>query len=142
MIEKMDPTSAAYSGYSFGHAMQNGFYAPKKISDEAKIIYSNSAKDASFKYVSQMSNDAPQGFLKNENYTSVDLTKTLRKLVSGKTKIYGLYGKDDGLYSTEQVAQLQQIIGNDNLYYLNDCSHNVFMDQQSLFINTLKNWVK
>ncbi|HLF53393.1 alpha/beta hydrolase [Flavobacterium sp.] len=142
MIEKMDPTSVEYYAYSFGHAMQNGFYSPKKMSEEAKAIYSNFAKDASFKYASQMSREAPQGFLKNENYTSIDLTKTLQKLVSNKTKIYGLYGKDDGLYSREQIAQLQKIIGNDNLNYFDDCSHNVFMDQQSLFINSIKNWVK
>lgn len=142
MIEKMDSTSTEYYAYSFGHAMQNGFYSPKKMSDEAKAVYSNSAKDASFKYVSKMSYEAPQGFLKNENYTSIDLTKTLQKLVSNKTKIYGLYGKDDGLYSPEQVAALQQIIGNNKLNYLNDCSHNVFMDQQSLFINSMKNWLQ
>lgn len=142
MIEKMDPTSVEYYAYSFGHAMQNGFYSPKKMSEEAKAIYSKSSKDASFMYASQMSREAPQGFLKNENYTSIDLTKTLQKLVSNKAKIYGLYGKDDGLYSPEQIAQLQKIIGSDNLNYFDDCSHNVFMDQQSLFINSIKNWVK
>jgi proline iminopeptidase len=141
MIEKMNPKSVEYYAYSFGHAMQNGFYTPKKMSDEAKAIYSNSAKEASFKYVSKMGYEAPQGFLKNENYTSIDLTKTLQKLVSNKTEIYGLYGKEDGLYSTEQVASLQQIIGNKNLNYLNDCSHNVFIDQQSLFINSMKKWL-
>jgi len=142
MIEKMDPTSVEYYAYSFGHAMQNGFYSPKKMSEEAEAIYSNSAKESSFKYASQMSGEAPQGFLKNENYTSIDLAQTLQKLVSNKTKIYGLYGKDDGLYSPEQIAQLQKIIGNDNLIYFNDCSHNVFMDQQSLFIKAMKNCVK
>lgn len=140
MIEKMDPTSVEYYAYSFGHAMQNGFYSPKKMSEEAKAIYSNSSKETAFKYTSQMSREAPQGFLKNENYTSIDLTQTLQKLVSNKTKIYGLYGKDDGLYSPVQIVQLQKIIGNDNLIYFNDCSHNVFMDQQSLFINAMKNW--
>lgn len=142
MIEKMDPTSVEYYAYSFGHAMQNGFYSPKKMSEEAKVIYSNSAKDVSFKYISKMSREAAQGFLKNENYTSIDLSKTLQKLVSNKTKIYGLYGKDDGLYSPEQIDELQKIIGIDNLNYFDDCSHNVFMDQQSLFINALKNWTK
>lgn len=142
IIEKMDPTSVEYYAYSFGHAMQNGFYSPRKMSEEAKTIYSNSAKDISFKYASQMSREAPQGFLKNENYTSIDLTKTLQKLVSNKTKIYGLYGKDDGLYSPEQIVQLQKIIGNNNLKYFNDCSHNAFMDQQSLFINSMKNWAQ
>jgi proline iminopeptidase len=142
IIEKMDATSVEYHVYSFGHAMQNGFYSPKKMTDEAKSIYSTSAKEDAFKYTSQMSREAPQGFLKNEKYTSIDLTAVLQKLISNKTKIYGMYGKEDGLYSPSQVEQLQQIIGNKNLNYFNDCSHNVFIDQQSQFIDSTKKWMK
>ena len=142
MIEKMDPTSVEYYTYTFGHAMQNGFYTPKKMSDEAKAIYANSIKDPAFKYASKMTNEAPQGFLKNENYTSIDLTKTLQKLVAQKTKIYGLYGKEDGLYSPEQISQLEKIIGKSNVMYLDDCSHNVFIDQQNLFISFLNATLK
>lgn len=50
-------------------------------------------------------------------------------------KIYGLYGKDDGLYSPEQLAQLQQILGNANVKYWGDASHNVFIDQQKSFLD-------
>ena len=142
MIEKMDPTSVEYYAYSFAHAMQNGFYSPKVMSDEAKAIYSATVKEDAFKYTSQMSREAPQGFLKNENYTSIDLTEILQKLISNKTRIYALYGKEDGLYSPEQVAHLQQIIGSNNIKYFDNCSHNLFMDQQSLFINSTKKWIK
>jgi proline iminopeptidase len=142
LIEKMDPKSVEYYAYSFGHAMQNGFYTPKKLSEEAKAIYSKSALHPAFKYASQMDREAPQAFLKNENYTSIDLTKTLQKLMNSKTKIYGFYGKEDGLYSPEQVTQLQQIIGNKNLNYINNCSHNVFIDQQSVFIDSMKKWLQ
>lgn len=138
MIEKMDPTSVEYYAYSFGHAMQNGFYSPKKMSAEAKAIYAAAAKNPLFQHVSKMTQEPPQGFLKNENYTSIDLTTTLHKLVAKKTKILALYGKDDGLYAAEQVDQLSQIIGKNNLTYLNDCSHNVFIDQQTAFIDYLK----
>lgn len=142
MIEKMDPTSVEYYAYSFGHAMQNGFYSPNKMTDEAKSIYSASAKEDAFKYTSQMSREAPQGFLKNENYTSIDLTAVLQKLISNKTRIYGMYGKEDGLYSPEQVEHLQQIIGSNHVNYLIDCSHNAFIDQQSQFIDSTKKWMK
>lgn len=138
MIEKMDPTSAEYYAYSFGHAMQNGFYAPKKMSDDAKAIYGNAAKDPAFMYTSKMTIEAPQGFLKNENYTSINLTNDLKSLVSSKFKIYGLYGKDDGLYSSEQVNELQELLGKDKVDYIADCSHSVFIDQQKRFIEFLK----
>lgn len=142
MIEKMDPTSVEYFAYSFGHAMQNGFYSPKKLSDEAKAIYANASKNSDFKYAAQMTNEAPIGFLKNENYTSIDLTQTLKKLVAAKTRIYGLYGTEDGLYAPEQVEKLGEIIGQDRLKYWGNCSHNVFIDQQQKFISFFKSNVK
>ncbi len=138
MIEKMNPTSAEYYAYSFGHAMQNGFYTPKKMSDDAKAIYGNATKDPAFTYASKMTYDAPQGFLKNESYTSIDLTNDLKSLVASSFKIFGLYGKDDGLYSPEQVKQLQELLGNDKVDYIDDCSHSVFIDQQKRFIAFLK----
>jgi proline iminopeptidase len=142
MIEKMDPSSVEYFAYSFGHAMQNGFYSPKKTSDQAKAIYASAASNPAFALAREMTNEAPAGFLKNENYTSIDLAKNLQKLVANKTKIYGIYGKDDGLYSPEQVAQLQQILGNANVKYWDDASHNVFIDQQKSFLDFLKTTVK
>ena len=142
MIEKMDPTSIEYFAYSFGHAMLNGFYTPKNMTEQAKAIYAAAKQNPAFANASKMTNEPPAGFLKNENYTSIDLTNPLKKLVANKTKIYGLYGKEDGLYSAEQVAQLQQIIGSNNLNYWDNCSHSVFIDQQSMFLDFFKATVK
>ncbi len=142
MIEKMNTTSAQYFAYSFSHAMQNGFYSPKNLSDEAKIIYENSKKIDAFKNAMIMTNEAPTGFLKNENYTSINLSENLKKLIENKTKIFGIYGKEDGLYSEKQVTDLANIIESHNLKYLNNCSHNIFIDQQKTFIESLKNWLK
>lgn len=142
MIEKMDTTSAQYFAYSFGHAMQNGFYSPKNMSDEAKTIYENSKKNDAFKNVMIMTNEAPTNFLKNENYTSINLSKNLKKLIKNKTKIFGIYGKEDGLYSEKQVVDLANIIESHNLKYLENCSHNVYIDQQNIFIESLNIWLK
>jgi proline iminopeptidase len=142
MIEKMDTTSAQYFAYSFGHAMQNGFYSPKNLSNEAKIIYENSKRIDAFKNVMIMTNEAPTGFLKNENYTSINLSKNLKKLTKNKTKIFGIYGKEDGLYSEKQVNDLANILESKNLKYLDNCSHNIFIDQQKFFIESLKSWLK
>lgn len=143
MLEHMDTASIEYSSYCFVHAMQNGFYTPKNSSVEAKNIYSKFRTDTLLsKYASQMSYEAPQGFWKNENYTTIDLTKNLQALHKKKIRLFGLYGKDDGLYSTQQVADLQTLIGSNNLKYYDNCSHNVFIDQQILFIEQIKKWSK
>lgn len=139
MLEHMDTNSIQYSSYCFMHAMQNGFYSPESPTPEAKNLYSLFKTDTILtKYAAQMTYMAPQGFMDNEKYTSVNLTPVLQKLVSNKINIYGFYGKDDGLYSNSQVLDLQKIIGEQNLYYFENCSHNVFIDQQTEFINALK----
>ena len=89
-----------------------------------------------------MSYEAPQGFWKNEKYTTIVLTKNLQSLQKQNIKIYGLYGKDDGLYSAQQVNDLQNLIGSSNIKYFENCSHNVFIDQQTQFINAIYTWTK
>jgi len=141
MLENMDTASIEYSSYCFGHAMQNGFYTPKNPSAEAKNIYSKFRSDTLLtKYASQMSYEAPQGFWQNEKYTTIDLKKNLQSLQKQNINIYGLYGKDDGLYSAQQVTDLQNLIGSSNLKYFDNCSHNVFIDQQTQFIDAIKTW--
>jgi proline iminopeptidase len=143
MLENMNTESIEYSTYCFGHAMQNGFYTPKNPSAEAKIIYSKFRTDTLLiKYASQMTYKAPQGFWKNEKYTTLDLTNNLQSLQKQNIKIYGLYGKDDGLYSTQQITDLQNLIGVSNIKYFDNCSHNVFIDQQIPFIDAINTWIK
>jgi proline iminopeptidase len=141
LIEAMDSKSMQYASYSFGHAMQNGFYSPKNMSEEAKTLYNNIRKDSSGRYAMEMTYQAPQGFWSNEHYTSIDLTSAVKNLVASKMPVFGLYGKDDGLYSAKQVENLQVIIGADHLKYFEDCSHNVFIDQQAKFIEACKSWI-
>lgn len=143
MLEQMDTTSIAYSSYCFGHAMQNGFYTPKTPTAEAKSLYSLFRTDTLLtKYAAQMSYEAPQGFWQNEKYTTLDLTAHLQALQAIEIPIYGLYGKEDGLYAPEQVRDLQALLGANQVMYLNDCSHSVFIDQQSQFIEAVITWAK
>ena len=126
------------------HAMQNRFYTPNNISEKAAEIYAKFKTDTLLvKYSTQMTYQAPQGFWKNESYTTLDLNDNLKELKQNeKIKIYALYGKDDGLYSYDQVSNLKSIIGYHNLRYLENCSHNVFIDQQDKFMESLKEWIK
>lgn len=143
MLEKMDKSTLEYSSYCFRHAMQNGFYYPKEPTKEAVTIYKKFKTDTLLiKYSSQMTYEAPRGFWKNEKYTQLDLNKNLKQLLKNKTPVFGLYGKDDGLFSESQIRNMESLIGKDHLVYLNNCSHNLFIDQQTIFINALKEWTE
>lgn len=143
MLKTMDTSSMAYSSYSFMHAMQNGFYFPKNPSEHAKTIYGQfRTNPVLITYASKMTYEAPQAFWKNEHYTTIDLTATLKRLKQQEMPIFGLYGKEDGLYSEMQIMNLKHLIGEKQLLYLDNCSHNVFIDRQAEFNKTLKNWLK
>lgn len=140
MLEKMDHKSLEFSSYCFMYAMQNGFYKPKSITPEAQKIYDEIKTMPEYKTATQMTPQGPKGFWKNENYTSLDLSQNISAL-SKSTKVIGLYGKDDGLYSENQIEKLKGHIGAANVFYIDNSSHNVFMDRQDEFLKIIKSHI-
>lgn len=141
MLENMDKSSLQYSTFCFMHAMNNGFYSPKESSNEAKMIKDEFKKNPSAKLVSEMTVKPTQYFWQNEKYTTLDLSNNIKQLVFNKVAIFGLYGMEDGLYSVDQIDKLKKIIGENNLIYLENCSHSVYIDQQKSFIETIAKWI-
>ncbi len=137
MLEAMDTTSLGYSSYSFMHAMSNGFYTPDSLSEAAKAIYQSIGVDTLGKYAAQMTYSPPQGFWKNEHYTTLNLSGDLRRIIEKGIPVYGIYGEEDGLYSEKQLHGLGEILGEDRLMVLKNCSHSVFIDRQKRFIELI-----
>lgn len=143
MLEKMDTHTLEYSSYCFRHALQNGFYQTKKPTTDALRIYKRVQDNPLFyQYSSQMTYSAPAGFWKNEAYTSLDLQHPIQTILKHNIPVFGLYGKEDGLFSDNQIYTLGNLIDKKNIKYLEHTAHSVFIDQQTSFINTLKKWVK
>jgi proline iminopeptidase len=142
-VEKMDTTTLRYSSMCFQYAMSNGAYSTKTPNEESKAITTRIKADSLFKkYASTMQPIPTNGFSQNEKYTTLNMLPSIKNIVSKKTKIFALYGKEDGLYSPKQIEELQKIVGTDNLKYFDNCSHNVFINQQTNFITSLVKWVK
>lgn len=138
MLQDIDPSSIEYSSYCFSHAMQNNFYTPKNMTQEARGLYMLMSYNPDFmKYGMQMTKKAPIGFWKNEQYTTINLTESIVNLQKKGIKFIGIYGKEDGLYSEKQIEDLANLIGKENLHYLENCSHSVFIDQQKEFMEIL-----
>jgi proline iminopeptidase len=141
-IEKLDRSSDEFFSECFTQAGKNRFYSTKNPGEEMKAIYKTFWKDTLVKWSFRLEIEAPSGFHKNEHYTMLDLGPEIKSLVSKKLPLYGLYGKDDGLFSPKQVSDLADIIGKENVKYIDNCSHNVFIDQQTAFIDALREWTK
>ncbi len=80
--------------------------------------------------------------MKNNQELQTDVQNAIKwePLLNGAE--IGVTAKDDGLYSSQQVTNLQNIIGLNNLKYLENCSHSVFIDQQTQFIDAVITWTK
>lgn len=137
-LEQIDTLSYPYASYSFMHAMANGFYTPSQQNERAEKLYQKLRSDTlALKYASQYDYSAPMNFWKNESYTSISLKDNLKTLKDKGVEMYGIYGKDDGLYSGMQVEDIRQILGSSRVKYLDNCSHSVFIDRQEEFIALL-----
>jgi proline iminopeptidase len=141
-LAEMDSTTIAYSSGCFALAMRNGFYEPKKPKRLSKKIKQKFKKKTDlYAIASKMEQAGPLGFMRNENYTCIDLSADLKHLIDCKVKVYGIYGMDDGLYSMAQFDYLNSLI-NYNAYYYERSSHSPFIDFQKAFLFDVGGWCK
>jgi proline iminopeptidase len=139
--EKLDKNSIEYRTAVFKHASQNGYFKVAQPNELAKGIYAGYDKDLLIsKYVKN--EQAVPTFWKNEKRVNIDVTPVLEKLRSKKIDIYALYGKQDGIFSVEQINEVRNITGENRLKYLDNCSHTLFIDQQAAFLSAVTQWLK
>ncbi len=140
MLEKMDTTTLEYSSYSFMHAMSNGFYKAQNPSAKSKIIYDKLMNNSMASYLSNMTREPVSGFFAKEQYTTLNLTSNLTEL-KVKINVFGIYGLEDGLFDSEQIALLQSILGSEKFTLVENASHSVFIDQPDVFIYQIKKYI-
>lgn len=142
MLEKMDTNSIEYSSYCFSHAMQIGAYSPKKLLPHAVELYTTFRKDTRSKKAFEMNITAPKGFWKNEQYTLEDLNEEVQNLKYYNIPMYGIYGIEDGLFSSLELEYIEELLGKHNFHRCENASHSVFMDTQMDFLITIDAWIK
>jgi len=140
VIEKLDKNSIEYRNQCFSYAFENGFFRLKNPNNLADSIYSTYSQDILIKNYVKNKN-AVETFWKNEKRKNIDVHSNLSQLKEGGIEIYALYGMQDGLYSKKQVKRLRKIIGRSSIKYFDNCSHSLFIDQQTSFLNSVKKWI-
>lgn len=140
-IAKMDTNSLAYRTLVFKHASTNGFFSLSAPNERAKEIYATYQTDTLI--TSYVKNErAVSTFWEHESKHNIDITPQLKYLRTLQIPIYALYGKQDGLFSIEQLHEIGRTIGSDRVLYLDQCSHTLFIDQQEVFLSSLAIWLK
>lgn len=141
MLESMDSTSIIYANYCFMHAMASGLYSTEHPADNTKKIKADMKQSEDIKQASYMTQDPVKGFYDNEHYTTLVMYNRLKQL-KDKVPVYGIYGKDDGLFDSIQLQAISDAIGKSKLMVVENASHSVFIDQQDEFIKLMNTYMK
>ncbi|WP_427875398.1 alpha/beta hydrolase [Flavobacterium sp. MMS24-S5] len=141
IVENLNKNSAAYRKGCYDLAGENGFFKMPNPTAESKKLYSD--YEAGEFYKTNIRNkNAPLLFYQNEKQNNIDTRAILKKIKSAGVPIYEIYGKDDGIFSSAQINSLKAITGENHFAFLDNCSHYLFVDQQTAFLSKLKNWLK
>ena len=77
---------------------------------------------------------------KNDNYTNLDLSEEIKSLVKNGVSIFGIYGSEDGLHSTDQLNRLKELLLPNHFVLIEQSSHSVFIDQRAAFIERIEQY--
>jgi len=140
-VKKQDTTKLDYSSMCFMFAASNGLYTPKNPSSERDAIYDEMKKNKKYEYLSKMTAEPVYGFHMNEQYTTLDMQYYTKKLIGKGIPFYAIYGKEDGLFNEKHFEMVKNAVGAANFVLVDDASHNVFIDQRSIFVAQVKKWL-
>ncbi|RZK39793.1 MAG: alpha/beta hydrolase [Pedobacter sp.] len=136
LIKTLDRKSAEYRKLCYEIASRYKYFSmprPTAESTKLQLEYQNSE----FSRTNIRNDKAPLLFYKNERLVNIDTKKTLKKIQDNKVKLFGIYGKEDQIFSSKQIADIQNLIGVKNFELIDNCSHYPFVDQQEIFIRAI-----
>ncbi|WP_170137736.1 alpha/beta hydrolase [Chitinophaga dinghuensis] len=142
-LQKLDRGSQEFRRGCFRQASRNGFFATPHRDSAAVEIYKRLDTDTLYQQYAAKSNDAPvSGFWQNEHYSMINNIPVLQRLKKSGMPIFAIYGKDDGLFSVKQIAELERITGakNARLAYFDHAAHYLYNDQQQSFLHAFSLW--
>lgn len=140
-VEKLDKNSAGYRKYCFDLASDENYFKMPKPTKASKKLYADYEAGEFFK-TNIRNKNAPLVFYQNEKLNNIDTRPILKKIKVAGVPVFGIYGKDDGIFSTKQITSFKEIVGRNHFVIIDNCSHYLFVDQQNEFLSNVKNWIK
>lgn len=132
-LETMDPSSAPYAGFTFTHGLGCGLYRPQSPTEEAKAISKQASTHPAAAFFSDSKPGPFLGFHTNEQYTSIDLSDSVRRHAG---RIWAVYGEEDRIISEEDRVLLREVLG-PRFFAIPGAAHNVFIDAQPEFLESI-----
>jgi len=139
-IEKLSKNSAEYRKQCYEVASKNNYFKMPFPTKEANQLREN-YELSEFGKNNIRNDNAPILFYKNESKNNID-TKRILKNIKKEVKLFAIYGQQDGVFSKNQLSDMEKIVSRQNFKLIENCSHYMFVDQQQIFINTIVRWLK
>jgi len=139
-IDKLPKNSAEYRKQCYEVASKNNYFKMPFPTREANQLREN-YELSEFGKKNIRNDNAPILFYKNESKNNID-TKRILKNIKKEVKLFAIYGKQDGIFSKNQLIDMEKIVTKQNFKIIKNCSHYPFVDQQQIFINTVVKWLK
>jgi proline iminopeptidase len=140
-IKMSNKNSAQYRKQCFDIAGLNNYFEmpfPTFESDKIREKY----KLSEFFKRNIRNNQAPLLFYQNESKNNIDTKLILKSIKKSGVKLFAIYGREDKIFSTKQLSDMQNIVKTQKFRTIDNCSHYLFVDQQQTFIETIENWIK
>ena len=141
IVKNLNKNYAEYRKGCYELAGENGYFKMPNPTAESKKLYAD-YEAGEFHKTSIRNKNAPLVFYQNEKQNNIDTKPILKKIKASGVPIYGIYGKEDGIFSLAQINSMKAITGEKHFAFLDNCSHYLFVDQQAAFLSNLKNWLK
>ncbi|UKB80967.1 alpha/beta hydrolase [Chryseobacterium sp. MEBOG07] len=136
-IESLNKNSAAYRKRCYDMAGKLGFFDMPHPTPESEMLR-NEYKAGEF-YKNNIRNpDSPLKFYQNEPQNNLDNTAVLKDIRKKGIPVFAVYGKNDGIFSENQLNDLKNMVGKKNFKRIDNCSHYLFVDQQDDFLQFMK----
>lgn len=136
LISSLDRRSAAYRKLCYDLASTYGYFRmphPTLKSEQLELLYQNSE----YGRTNIRNDQAPLLFYKNERQVNIDTRQNLKHIQEMNIKLFGIYGRQDRIFSNKQLGDIRQLIGNERFDLIDNCSHYPFVDQQQMFIDDI-----
>lgn len=132
-IKRLSKNSAEYRKQCFDLASEMKYFSMPSPTEESRALRESYEKSEFYK--SNFRNyNSPIKFYQNELKNNVNNIAILKKIRKKGIPISAIYGKEDAIFSTNQLNDVEKIVGKSNFKILENCSHYLFVDQQTEFI--------
>ncbi|WDF57176.1 alpha/beta fold hydrolase [Mucilaginibacter sp. KACC 22063] len=141
-LRSLDRGSYAFRTGCFKQASLNGFFHTPHPNPLAQELYAAVKTDTLLTRLPvDTSSRASKALWRHEHYSMLNMMPILKTLPAKGIRLFGIYGKDDGLYTPKQIAALRTLTGKDHLLYLDSAAHYLYVDRQQAFINAISQWL-